>query len=194
MLGVQTGCVLELVPLSTVTGGGSPPSLASPPLDSPAHALHEGWKAAQAGLAKGLTPFLASSGSGGSYFMRAGSSDPHAVCVFKPKDEEPLAVNNPRPCLCGEPTGESCKVGLLPGEGAEREVIAYILDHDHLAGVPATAMVACQQQVRGCMRLVPSRPLSCSALHTEPHVCIVRRGLSHQVHLLSERQVTDLCI
>ncbi|KAK9861315.1 hypothetical protein WJX84_011048 [Apatococcus fuscideae] len=82
----------------------------------------------------------------GSYFLRAASSDSHAVAVFKPKDEEPLAINNPKPCLCGEATGDSCKVGILPGEGAEREVIAYILDHGHLAGVPATAMVACQEQ------------------------------------------------
>ena len=82
-----------------------------------------------------------------SYLLRSASTDSHAVAVFKPKDEEPLAVNNPKPCLWGESNGDSCKVGILPGEGAEREVIAYILDHEHLAGVPATAMVACQEQV-----------------------------------------------
>ena len=146
-LGVQSGCILELVPLSDFTGGASPPSATSPPLDSPAHALYEGWKAAQRGLAKGLAPRLASAGAGGSYFLRASSGDSHAVAVFKPKDEEPQAVNNPKPPLCGALDGDSCKVGILPGEGAEREVIAYILDHEHLAGVPATAMVACQEQV-----------------------------------------------
>ena len=34
--------------------------------------------------------------------------------------------------------------GIRPGEGAAREVAAYVLDHGHFAGVPPTAMVTCQ--------------------------------------------------
>ncbi len=34
--------------------------------------------------------------------------------------------------------------GIRPGEGAIREVAAYVLDHRHFAGVPPTAMVTCQ--------------------------------------------------
>lgn len=42
----------------------------------------------------------------------------------------------------GSPTGEGLRKGIRPGEGATREVIAYVLDHGHFAGVPATAMVS----------------------------------------------------
>ena len=35
--------------------------------------------------------------------------------------------------------------GVLPGEGAVREVAAFVLDHQHFAGVPPTALVSCQQ-------------------------------------------------
>lgn len=34
--------------------------------------------------------------------------------------------------------------GIRPGEGAIREVAAYVLDHGNFAGVPPTAMVTCQ--------------------------------------------------
>ena len=33
--------------------------------------------------------------------------------------------------------------GIRPGEGAMREVAAYLLDHEHFAGVPPTALVSC---------------------------------------------------
>lgn len=33
--------------------------------------------------------------------------------------------------------------GIRPGEGAMREVAAFLLDHDHFAGVPPTALVSC---------------------------------------------------
>ena len=33
--------------------------------------------------------------------------------------------------------------GIRPGEGAMREVAAFVLDHDHFAGVPPTALVSC---------------------------------------------------
>ena len=33
--------------------------------------------------------------------------------------------------------------GVRPGEGAVREVAAFLLDHEHFAGVPPTALVSC---------------------------------------------------
>lgn len=82
------------------------------------------WQQARAGLAKGLPPTLAEAGCGGSYFI----PDPHGrrVAVFKPTDEEPLAVNNPRgacPSSCGgHGQGYGLRKGICPGEGAVREV------------------------------------------------------------------------
>jgi len=70
--------------------------------------------------------------------------------MFKPIDEEPMAENNPR----GLPLsvdGEGLKRGTRVGEGALREVAAYLLDHptdgcrSHdgtgFSGVPPTALV-----------------------------------------------------
>ena len=58
--------------------------------------------------------------------------------------QEPLARNNPRGR--GSSGGdESVRKGVLPGEGAVREVAAFVLDHQHFAGVPPTALVSCQQ-------------------------------------------------
>lgn len=61
--------------------------------------------------------------------------------------------NNPRgftPSLSGSPDSHSGRLaaafdsvrrGVRPGEGAQREVIAYLLDHGGRAGVPPTAAV-----------------------------------------------------
>lgn len=76
------------------------------------------------------------------------------VSVFKPMDEEPMAVNNPRG-LPASSNGEGLKRGTRVGEGAVREVAAYVLDHPKsgprlfsdeeigFAGVPPTVMVQC---------------------------------------------------
>lgn len=107
------------------------------------------------GLEKGNHPIRSSDGSGGTYLMQD-SSGVNYVSVFKPIDEEPMAVNNPR----GLPVsldGEGLKKGACVGEGALREVAAYILDHPRsgprthwsyyedrgFAGVPPTLMVKC---------------------------------------------------
>ncbi|KAL6132151.1 hypothetical protein ACLB2K_070522 [Fragaria x ananassa] len=105
------------------------------------------------GLERGCVPIPSSDGSGGAYFMQD-SSGMKYVSVFKPIDEEPMAVNNPR----GLPlslNGEGLKKGTRVGEGALREVAAYILDHPMtgprtfyneekgFAGVPPTVMVKC---------------------------------------------------
>ncbi|CAH1447809.1 unnamed protein product [Lactuca virosa] len=79
------------------------------------------------GLKKGNYPIRSSEGTGGAYMMMDASGSKY-VSVFKPIDEEPMAVNNPR----GLPLsvdGEGLKKGTSVGEGALREVAAYILDH-----------------------------------------------------------------
>lgn len=105
------------------------------------------------GLERGNHPIRSSEGSGGVYFMQDSSGHKY-VSVFKPIDEEPMAVNNPR----GLPfsfDGEGLKRGTRVGEGALREVAAYILDHPRsgprsfssdemgFAGVPPTVIVRC---------------------------------------------------
>ncbi|PON69006.1 Phosphatidylinositol 3-kinase, Vps34 type [Trema orientale] len=106
------------------------------------------------GLEKGKEPTRSSEGTGGTYLMQDALGQEY-VSVFKPIDEEPMAVNNPR----GLPislNGEGLKRGTKVGEGALREVAAYILDHPRkgprtlsgdqvmgFAGVPPTIMVQC---------------------------------------------------
>jgi hypothetical protein len=106
---------------------------------------------ARSGLEAGHSPVLASEGSGGTYFMKDGAC--RNVAVFKPVDEEPEAVNNPRSSPRSS-SNEGLKSGIIVGEGAMREVAAYLLDHpatgyrssatrneDGFAGVPPTMMV-----------------------------------------------------
>ena len=79
------------------------------------------------GLESGHYPIRSMEGTGGAYFMLDTLGQKY-VSVFKPIDEEPMAVNNPR----GLPLsldGEGLKKGTRVGEGAFREVAAYILDH-----------------------------------------------------------------
>ncbi|KAI5647122.1 hypothetical protein M9H77_33127 [Catharanthus roseus] len=105
------------------------------------------------GLERGNDPVRSSEGTGGAYFMLDASGKKY-LAVFKPIDEEPMAVNNPR----GLPLsvdGEGLKKGTRVGEGALRECAAYILDHPKngrrsfvgelkgFAGVPPTFMVKC---------------------------------------------------
>ncbi|KAJ0106237.1 hypothetical protein Patl1_17509 [Pistacia atlantica] len=105
------------------------------------------------GLERGNKPVRSSEGTGGTYFMQD-SLGLDYVSVFKPIDEEPMAVNNPR----GLPVsldGEGLKRGTRVGEGALREVAVYLLDHPKsgprslsgetlgFAGVPPTVMVQC---------------------------------------------------
>jgi len=105
------------------------------------------------GLKQGNHPIRSSEGTGGTYFMQD-STGMEYVSVFKPIDEEPNAVNNPQG-LPVSSNGEGLKRGTRVGEGAVREVAAYILDHPRagprlvsgeaigFAGVPPTAMVQC---------------------------------------------------
>eukprot|EP00004_Rigifila_ramosa_P015121 TRINITY_DN34_c0_g1_i1.p1 TRINITY_DN34_c0_g1~~TRINITY_DN34_c0_g1_i1.p1 ORF type:complete len:505 (-),score=72.14 TRINITY_DN34_c0_g1_i1:43-1557(-) len=121
--------------------------------DIPSLILGSTLAAVQDGLARGFQPELIAEGTGGSYFL-AGSNGKKAG-VFKPNDEEPLAPNNPKGYHApssGESTPVSVgsfsqlsipgmKPGVLVGEAAIREVAAYLLDHGHSAGVPATALI-----------------------------------------------------
>lgn len=105
------------------------------------------------GLAQGKQPLRSPEGTGGTYFMQDSSGNKY-VAVFKPTDEEPLAVNNPQG-LPQSINGEGLKKGTRVGEGALREVAAYILDHpfegpqsfidaeNGFSGVPPTMMVQC---------------------------------------------------
>nr|CAB3446392.1 unnamed protein product [Digitaria exilis] len=101
------------------------------------------------GLEKGYLPVMSAEGSGGVYFMKDQSGESN-VAVFKPIDEEPMAENNPR----GLPLsvdGEGLKRGTRVGEGALREVAAYLLDYPidvcksddgtGFSGVPPTVLV-----------------------------------------------------
>lgn len=105
------------------------------------------------GLDGGNDPIRSSEGTGGAYFMRDASGNKF-VAVFKPIDEEPMALNNPQ----GLPlsvNGEGLKKGTRVGEGGFRECAAYILDHpkcgrrslsgeiEGFSGVPPTTFVRC---------------------------------------------------
>ncbi|XP_021754368.1 phosphatidylinositol 4-kinase gamma 4-like [Chenopodium quinoa] len=105
------------------------------------------------GLDKGKQPIRSTEGTGGAYFMLDPSGQ-KIVAVFKPTDEEPMAVNNPQGLPISE-NGEGLKRGTKVGEGALREVAAYLLDYPKdgprsssrdvvgFSGVPPTAMVRC---------------------------------------------------
>lgn len=72
------------------------------------------------------------------------------MAVFKPEDEEPLAINNPKGGgSSADDVGSGLRRGIKPGEGAVREVAAFLLDHQHFSGVPPTAMVTCLQRRPG---------------------------------------------
>lgn len=115
--------------------------------------FHKMIKDMKEGLECGYSPIQSKEGSGGAYFMQD-STGMKYIGVFKPIDEEPMAINNPR----GLPislNGEGLKKGTRVGEGAYREVAAYILDHPidgprslvgdevGFAGVPPTMMIKC---------------------------------------------------
>ncbi|EOA34987.1 hypothetical protein CARUB_v10020079mg [Capsella rubella] len=109
------------------------------------------------GLNKGNPPVRSDEGTGGTYLMQD-SSGLNFVSVFKPMDEEPMAVNNPQQ-LPVSLDGQGLKRGTRVGQGATREVAAYLLDHPKsgprsvskevmgFAGVPPTAMVRSSHKV-----------------------------------------------
>lgn len=143
-LGVKTGDVLELVQVPLCLE--EYPDSGSPFSESPKKDMSFEWEKAKDALAQGVRPKLSSVGTGGSYFISA--VEGMNLAVFKPEDEEPLARNNPKGHR-GSMDGNGLRAGVRPGEGAVREVIAFLLDHEHFSGVPPTTMVSLSDMMQG---------------------------------------------
>ncbi|XP_061989942.1 phosphatidylinositol 4-kinase gamma 7 [Rosa rugosa] len=87
----------------------------------------------------GVDPIPVHSGLGGAYYFR--NSRGESVAIVKPTDEEPFAPNNPKGFV-GKALGQpGLKRSVRVGETGFREVAAYLLDKDHSANVPPTALV-----------------------------------------------------
>ncbi|TKY65020.1 Phosphatidylinositol 4-kinase gamma 7 [Spatholobus suberectus] len=87
----------------------------------------------------GIEPIPIQSGLGGAYYFR--NSNGENVAIVKPTDEEPYAPNNPKGFV-GKALGQpGLKRSVRVGETGFREVAAYLLDHNHFANVPSTALV-----------------------------------------------------
>ncbi|CAK8540782.1 unnamed protein product [Lathyrus sativus] len=87
----------------------------------------------------GVEPIRIQSGLGGAYYFRNIYGE--NVAIVKPTDEEPYAPNNPKGFV-GKALGQpGLKRSVRVGETGFREVAAYLLDHDHFANVPSTALV-----------------------------------------------------
>eukprot|EP01103_Thecamoeba_quadrilineata_P014521 TRINITY_DN4348_c0_g2_i1.p1 TRINITY_DN4348_c0_g2~~TRINITY_DN4348_c0_g2_i1.p1 ORF type:complete len:395 (+),score=75.35 TRINITY_DN4348_c0_g2_i1:174-1358(+) len=96
-------------------------------------------------------PELLTTGDGGAYLLRG--DDGNMLAIFKPFDEDPFSPRNPkvdqRILAFSDPSsavGRRIKSVHRPGESAQKEVAAYLLDHKNEAGVPLTMMVqmSCQ--------------------------------------------------
>ena len=97
-----------------------------------------------------------------------------AAAVFKPQDEEPGAAFNPRGRSAGANcAGSALRRGVRPGEGAVREVAAFLLDRNHFAGVPPTALVSCQPQV-----LLDATAAVAASLGSAPALAMVGGGVN----------------
>ncbi len=83
----------------------------------------------------GLVPQAVKFGVSGSYFLRGANKA--NVAIFKPLDEEPYAPNNPKGYV-GKFGDKSMREGILSGEGAAREVAAFMLDSKRVHKVPET--------------------------------------------------------
>ena len=99
------------------------------------------------GLFRGMTrlflaPNTVEDGLGGTYFIKDRTG--HSIAVFKPRDEEALAPNNPKAHV-GAGRGNGMKEGILVGEAAVNEYAAFLVDQSSSlglrAGVCATALV-----------------------------------------------------
>ncbi|KAM0983733.1 hypothetical protein ACFX2C_011238 [Malus domestica] len=87
----------------------------------------------------GVDPIPVHSGLGGAYYFR--NSRGECVSIVKPTDEEPFAPNNPKGFV-GKALGQpGLKRSVRVGETGFREVAAFLLDKDHFANVPPTALV-----------------------------------------------------
>lgn len=82
-------------------------------------------------------PELCEEGLNGTYFLR--NKEGRRIAVFKPVDEEGDNTDNPKRSL---DEGQFVNRGILSGEGAQREVAAYLLDYGHFHSVPETIMAS----------------------------------------------------
>uniref|UniRef100_A0A2N9GX37 1-phosphatidylinositol 4-kinase n=1 Tax=Fagus sylvatica TaxID=28930 RepID=A0A2N9GX37_FAGSY len=90
-------------------------------------------------IQSGIDAIPVCSGLGGAYYFRNCLGE--NVAIVKPTDEEPYAPNNPKGFV-GKTLGQpGLKRTVRVGETGFREVAAYLLDHDHFANVPSTALV-----------------------------------------------------
>jgi len=113
-----------------------------------AHEVNDVMEETNKALEDGVKPHLVEDGLGGTYFVKDRSG--HSVAVFKPRDEEPLAPNNPK-VHPGGGHGAGLKEGVLVGEAAINEYVAYLLDQASSpllrAGVCPTALVCVANSV-----------------------------------------------
>lgn len=70
-------------------------------------------------------------GVNGTYFLKDKNGD--TAAIFKPSDEE--GSRSPKKAYEDIPFVDR---GIADGEGVQREVAAFLLDHDHFSGVPET--------------------------------------------------------
>ncbi|KAL3644606.1 Phosphatidylinositol 4-kinase gamma 7 [Castilleja foliolosa] len=90
-------------------------------------------------MKNGVDPVPVHGGLGGAYYFRNVRGE--NVAIVKPTDEEPFAPNNPKGFV-GKALGQpGFKRSVRVGETGFREVAAYLLDYDHFANVPPTALV-----------------------------------------------------
>lgn len=90
----------------------------------------------QTALNEEITPMLVDDCTGGTYMCFNKYEGVEAV--FKPYDEEPYCINNPKG-LYPNQLSENNR-GIIPGTAYLREIASYYLDHNHFAGVPETAL------------------------------------------------------
>jgi len=91
------------------------------------------------GFIEGFIPKLSENGTSGTYFLQ--NLNRKNVAVFKPRDEEPFMLNNPKGYnyIKGESMG--FRKGIRPGESHIREIAAFLLDDKKFHQVPATSFV-----------------------------------------------------
>ncbi|ETV94756.1 hypothetical protein H310_11717 [Aphanomyces invadans] len=105
----------------------------------PCAALQPAASSVQQAFARGVRPILLDDGTGGVYACR--SLHQRFVGIFKPCDEEPGAPFNPKE------HGNVVRRGVPLGQMAVRECMAFLVDIDGFARVPATALAFSKHEV-----------------------------------------------
>ncbi|KAG1709068.1 hypothetical protein DVH05_022699 [Phytophthora capsici] len=94
----------------------------------------------QTGLLARVAPIPVEDCTGGVYYLR--TNNRRLTGVFKPADEEAYALNNPKQYRKHPSGALGIREGISAGDAAVREVIAYLLDHQHFARVPVTMLAS----------------------------------------------------